>query len=87
MFLDIHTLLTWTCVYLPVLNSPNYKYLAMLSFLFMYTYSAYYAMLEETKEIVDKMELTAGTTCTWKDMWHAVIFADNIESLVRSYAH
>ena len=53
----------------------------------MYTYSAYYVILEETKEIVDNMELTAGTTCTWKDMRYAVIFADNIESLVRSYAH
>jgi hypothetical protein len=52
----------------------------------MYIYSAY-AVLEETQEIVDNMELTAGTTCTWKDMWYVIIFADNIEILVRIYTH
>jgi hypothetical protein len=59
----------------------------MFSILFMYIYSAYYAVLEETQEIVDNMELTAGTTCTWKDMSYVIIFADNIEILVRIYAH
>ena len=53
----------------------------------MYICSAYYAMSKETQEIVDNMELTAGTTCTWKDMQYIVIFAENIESLVRSYTH
>jgi hypothetical protein len=53
----------------------------------MYIYSAYYAVLEETQEIVDNMELTTGTTCTWKDMWYVIIFAGNIEMLVGIYTH
>jgi hypothetical protein len=53
----------------------------------MYICSAYYAMSEETQEIVDNMEITAGTTCMWKDMRYVVIFADNIETLVGIYAH
>ena len=40
----------------------------------------------EERVIVDNMELTAGTTCTWKDMRYAVIFADNIETFVRCHA-
>jgi hypothetical protein len=53
----------------------------------MYICSAYYAMSEETQEIDDNMEITAGTTCTWKDMRYVVIFAENIETLVGIYAH
>jgi hypothetical protein len=44
-------------------------------------------MSEETQEIVDNMEIIAGTTCTWKDMRYVIIFAENIKTLVGIYAH
>jgi hypothetical protein len=53
----------------------------------MYVCSAYYAMSEETQEIVVNMELTAGTTCAWKEMWFIIHFANCINLLVGKYAH
>jgi hypothetical protein len=53
----------------------------------MYICSTYKAMSEETQEIVDNMELTAGITYTWKEMRFVVNFVNCINSLVHIYAH
>ena len=53
----------------------------------MFICSAYYAMSEETQEIIDNMELTAGTTCTWKDTRFVIGFANSINLLVGKYAY
>ena len=57
-----HTYLAY--IDLLVLNSLKYEYLHMFSIFFMYICSAYYAMSEETQEIMDNMQLPVGTTCT-----------------------
>jgi len=53
----------------------------------MFTCSAYYAMSEKTQEIIDNMELTAGTICTWKDTWFVIGFAKSINLLMDKYAY
>src|ERR1043165_3411279 len=52
----------------------------------MFTCPAYYAMSEKTQEIINNMELTAGTICTWKDTRFVIVFANNINVFVGKYA-
>lgn len=44
-------------------------------------------MSEKTQEIIDNMELTAGTICTWKDTRFVIGFANSINLLVGKYAY
>ena len=53
----------------------------------MFICSAYYAMSEETQEIIDNIELTVVTICTWKDTWFVIRFANSINLLVGKYAY